>query len=247
MSRHIRWVLLIGLVGLLPLGSEGRAPAPQPFTLMVVPERVNLVMASMDIVDRRPVALVAYRTVSGSDELILHGWTDSEWVRISMQDYEGGYFLTHTPQRIILVEGTEPLPMDLVLASGWGPLVMSVEAARTDEFLNNVGQLFEFNRAEWRWFANRYQLEVEDRTPVSHRVSWYDQMSAARQQPARRVGDTPPVVPVLPAPEPLIDELDEAPAPVPVAAPMLEMDLEEEEVMDEPADLEEPDEMDGIK
>lgn len=206
------WVVLGVVMGLVSVG-QARAPAPQPFTLLVVPEQVNMVQVGFDLVSRRSVALVTYRVSARTGDLVLHGWSGRDWVRIALDDYRDGQFLIRQPDRIILVEGLDDLPMDLVLASGWGPRLMSVAAAEPAEFLNSMGQLFAFTPSEWRWFANRYRLGIEQVGGHEERISWYDQMSAARGQPARRVEEPPPV-PVAPLPVP------EASAPRPVSPPV---------------------------
>lgn len=243
MQHRIYAFLAILCVGsFISLDASGRAPAPSTFSLVVIPERPNLIRVSFDLIAQRPVALVAYRG-SETGESVLHAWTGSQWVQISLDEYRGGNFLIKQPTRIILIGGERLLPIDLVEASNWGPLVMSVDATETDAFLNAMGRLYEFSSAEWRWFARRYNMDIEDVTQERDQISWYDQMTAARQRPPRRQsGDTPPVVPVgaepvrpvrseIPrqpvvqevTPQPVLDEpVSEPaarPAPVPVAEP----------------------------
>ncbi len=207
-----QWIAL-GVCCLMTTISAARAPAPQPFSLLVVPEQMNMVQVGVDLVNNRPVALVTYRISARTGELVLHGWGDGNWVYISLDDYSSGQFLVRQPERIILVEGASNLPMELVLASGWGPRVMSVSATNPADFINAMGQLFSFSSAEWRWFASRYGLEIEQIRDQHAEVSWYDQMSAARRQPARRHAEDPVPVPIAPLPAPVLDadELQERP------------------------------------
>ncbi len=188
-------ILLIGT-----LGVEASGPAPQPFTLLVVPERPNTIQVGFDLLDKRPVALVSYRAGRQADPWVLHAWTGDDWMRMTLDEYENGKFLVRQPDRIILVGDEQTLPIELVLASGWGPLVLNIDTLRTDEFLNDAGRLFEFTRSEWRWFADRYQLTVEDVTPASERISWYDQLSAERERPPPRRAPTAPAPAVTPVP-----------------------------------------------
>lgn len=199
-----QWIGL-GLFCVATTMSLARAPAPQPFSLLVVPEQMNKVQVGVDLTHRRPVALVIYRVSARTGELVLHGWDDGRWVHIPLADYQTGQFLLRQPDRIILMEGAGDLPMDLVLASGWGPRVMSVVATQPADFINAVGQLFEFSSSEWRWFASRYGLEIEQVRDDRAEVSWYDQMSEARRQPPRRQVEEPAPVPVAPLPDPTLE------------------------------------------
>lgn len=181
----------------------GRAPAPQPLTLLVIPERVNLVQVSFDVVDKRPVALVSYRR-NRAGETILHAWTGSRWLPIEMAEYDQGGFLVRQPDRIVLVGDERLLPPAVVTQSQWGPMVLGIGATDTDEFLNQLGRLLEFTPGEWRWFASRYNMAIEDVSPPREHRSWYEQMTEARQLPPRRhIDDLPSVddpVPIKPMP-----------------------------------------------
>lgn len=120
-----------------------------------------------------------------------------------MNEYRGGAFLVRQPDRIILVGDDQLLPVELVDASDWGPMVLSVATTESDDFLNAMGQSFEFTSAEWRWFSRRYNMALEDVTPPSEGVSWYDQMTRTRQLPPRRHDQAVPVLePVEPVAEP---------------------------------------------
>ncbi len=222
MSVFVRWLTLF-VAGLMVVGASARAPAPQPFTLLVIPERINLINISFDLLDKRPVALASYRTDTQGN-LVVHAWTGSQWKLIPMNEYKDGTFLTRRPDRIILVGSDILLPVALVEASDWGPLVLSVEDTDSDGFLNAVGSLFDFSSSEWRWFANRYNMGLENITPASARVSWYDQMTEARQLPPRRHAREEalviePVEPLLIEPRPLLDDgADMVPEPIPLPA-----------------------------
>lgn len=221
-------VVLLGLVPCV----RASAPPPNDLALLVVPERVNLVQAGFELNQLRSIALVTYRTRRQTGEVILHGWTGREWIPVSLQDYATGDFMLRDPVRIILVGDEALLPGELVEASNWGPLVLNVEATQTDEFFNAMGQLFEFSSREWRQVANRHNMQMEDVTPASVRMSWYDQMTAARQQPERRRAPTPEPRPTpVPEPDP---EPEPAPRPQPDPAPAAEPEVADLEPVPEP-------------
>ncbi len=211
-----QWVLTAAVI--LGLGGSvlARSPDARGLSLLVVPERFNIVQVSFDIIDKRPVALVSYRGDAASERPVLHAWTGDQWWPISLEEYAGGHFLVQQPTRIILVGDDRLLPKTLVEASDWGPRVMSIDTTETDELLNAMGRLLAFSRSEWRWFAQRYNMEIEDLTPAREEDSWYDQMTRARQQPPRRHVDDPPLVPLVPVPDKPVADEPEPIAPVPV-------------------------------
>ena len=197
---------------------SARAPEPHDLSLLVIPQRVNLVHAGFELDQLRSVALVTYRTSRHTGELVLHGWTGQEWIPIALENYASGNFLLRNPVRIILVGDEALLPGALVEASNWGPLVLNVETTQTDEFFNAVGRLFEFTSREWRQIARRHNLTVEDVTPASARLSWYDQLTAAQQQPERRRVPPPDRRPP-PAPLPVPTPTPQPTPPPPVFEP----------------------------
>lgn len=203
------------------------APEPHSLTLLVVPQRFNLVQVSFDVIDRRPVALVSYKGDGETEPLVLHAWTGDRWLPIPLADYRGGEFLVQQPARIVLVGDNRLLSEELVRASDWGPLLMSINTVEADEFLNSIGRILEFSSSEWRWFARRYNMEMEDVSPRRDSISWYDQMTRARQQPPRRQLDDPPAVPIVPVPEPA-ELVEPEPEREPAAEP--EVDVEPEPI-----------------
>ncbi len=262
MRKLCSFLALVGLVLGMAGTTSAMSPPPPAKTLLVVPERINTVQVGFDMVNKRPVALVSYRGDGTRQPLTLHAWTDNQWRPLALEDYEGGYFLIRPPARIVLVGDERLLPDPLINASDWGPLLMSIDTTETDELLNSLGRLFEFNRSEWRWFASRYNMDIEDVTPEQEQISWYDQMTRARQTAPRRTIDDPPVTPIVPVPEPAEPlEPEPVPAPEPEPAPTVEDGVpvreavewtDDEDVMpdEEDTDHEEPpadDEMQYIK
>jgi len=126
------------------------------------------------------------------------------------------------PSRIILVGDDATLPPMMVQAAQWGPEVLRVNSNQQDEVLNALGPLFSFTAAEFRWFAHRYNMQIEGQEDArADRRSWYDRMSEQRRPPARRQRGTPitglPVLEVEEAPltrTPAIEPIRMEAAPV---------------------------------
>jgi len=220
--------LLIVFLLLISGGFVSARTQARGLTLLVVPERYNIIQVSFDVISKRPVALVAYRLERSTSALVLHAWTGREWVPVSLADYRTGSFLIMEPSRIILVGDDEHLPEELVKASNWGPIPMSVNTMDPAEMLNALGPLFDFTSSEWRWFSSRYKMQLENVTERQERVSWYDQMTRARRrQTTPPPADIPPAsvvpVPLVAAPArvmetsvvlDVVDSEEQAPVPV---------------------------------
>lgn len=240
-TKRSQWLIAATMVLLLNGGVWARGADRHALSLLVVPERINVVQVSFDIADKRPVALVTYRGDGVREPLMLHAWTGQEWWPISLEEYRDGRFLIRKPVRIILVGGDLLLPEKLVEASDWGPLVLSLETTESDELLNAIGRMLDFTRSEWRWFAQRYNMDIEDQSPLVERESWYDQMTRARQQANRRVIDEPTVAPVVPAREEPVRPPPEPIRPGPVIEPDPAFEFEPVEEIEPEPDVKELD------
>jgi hypothetical protein len=203
---NMRYAGTVALLMTLLSSAYGWAkPAEQGLTLLVVPERYNLIQVSFDVIAKRPVALVSYRVAPDSDEVVLHAWTGNEWVPVTLEDYASGKFLIMKPNRIVLVGDDEHLPEQLVEKSNWGPIPLSINTMDPAEMLNALGPMLAFSASEWRWFASRYKMELENVTAKKERVSWYDQMTRARRRQAPPPTDIPPAD-VVPVPVVIVDD-----------------------------------------
>jgi hypothetical protein len=197
-------------MSLLLLSSAGLAQAPRSsdFTLLVMPERLNLVQVGFDLLDKRPTALVAYRPDPAGLPPVLHVWTGNDWRLLEWEVYRSGSYLLRTPSRVVLVGDDVTFPTRLRQAADWGPQELRIASNQPDEVLNELGPVLGFTAAEYRWFARRYNMQIEGAASTTgERRSWYDRMTEERRPPARRQRGTPLAgLPVL--------EVDSESAPV---------------------------------
>lgn len=222
-----RQILLLLAVGLLLAGAfqAADARAGRGLTMLVVPARYSAIQLGMDLVARYPAVLVSYQGDAASQQPILHAWNGEEWVKVPMEDYASAAFLQTVPARAILV-GDEKLLPEVLSSSvaSWCGDVTVLRSLDTASLVNELSRLFNFKSGEWRWFARRYNLTLEDGNAAARQESWYDRSSYEDEwtpKLKRRSSDAvaePPAAVAEPAPVP-VGEIEE-PAPAPEAAPL---------------------------
>ncbi len=211
----------------LSLAGTGRAA---DLTLLVVPERYNLLQVAFDLIEKRPIILVSYRGDATTPEPGIFAWSGQHWIHVSFDDYRGGEFLRAEPTQVIIIGDAATVPSSLVEASGWGGRVMNVPYMNSDEVLNTLGRTFEFSPREWRWFARRYNMEIEDLHAERSTMSWYDHATEMRR---RQMEGMPTPTRVEPMPKPVTPEPVMEPEPQPMPVPQAV--IQEPEPIDEVA------------
>ncbi len=157
-------------------GAKSFAATAGRVTMLVVPARYSVMQVAFDISQRYPaVVLVSYQGDAQSSAPLLHAWNGKEWIKISVDDYADAKFLQVTPGETLLVGDETLLPP--VLASsivGWCPKVTTLPSIDTATLVNAFAQEFNFSRHDWKWFAKRYNLSLNDENASRRKSSWYD-------------------------------------------------------------------------
>ena len=195
------------------------------YTLIVAPARYAVMQVASDIVQRHPAMLVSYQNDTASAEPLLHAWdtTRQEWTHITLQEFREVSFLQKMPARTVLLGDDNVLPAVIKDAAGWSPEVIRVHSLNAAALVNEFGRLLKWPPAEWKWFAARYNLTLNDESEALRKSSWYDQ-KGPKPQPRggllRRSGPAPveSAAPAAKADEPAPAELLPPPAAVPDAA-----------------------------
>jgi hypothetical protein len=142
-------------------------------TLVVVPRTDESVKLGLDIAGKFPTLLVSYKAGSNG-QISLHGWTGSQWVNVSLEDYAAGNFFRTGPDSALLVMDDENvLPEALVPPVDWCTGVYSISTTETRPLLHLIGQYYDFNYADWKWFAKRYDMDVAAINPEGLNMAWY--------------------------------------------------------------------------
>lgn len=211
----------------------GGAAASDAYTLIVAPARYSVMQVAFDLLNRTPSVLVSYQGEDTTAEPVLHAWNGSEWVFLSMKDYREVNFLQRQPDLAVIIGDDALVPTSLIEATSWAPQVARVRDLKTSAIINEVGHLLGWRSSEWKWFAARYNLSLQDEAEPRRQSSWYDQTGPlpGRPRPLAELSERKqPSAPGEPAPVPVLEEaplvappaevVPEEPAPAPEAEPV---------------------------
>jgi hypothetical protein len=201
---------ILGLFSLLLLAPSGWSMARQEegLTAVVVPAKQHVLQISFDLATQYSVVLISYQEskVAGGDPF-LHAWDRNQWVPVSFADFKSGEFIKITPSRTLVVGETNTAADRLVTAAeSWCPDVYNLPSDTADELVNGYGQIFNFKKSRWKWYASRYGMDMKN---LNQKTSWYDQgprLKTDGQPVPREKNLTPPQVmqPVESRPAPVV-------------------------------------------
>lgn len=171
--KHWTWAVM--MLALLAPARSVPAAQPQPISMLVVPSRYSVLQVAFDVARQFPVVLVAYEGDATTANPQIYAWNGSEWVGVTVPDYQEANFLQLIPSQAILVGDDQLLPPALAEISSWCPRSIRVPALDTATLVNHVGTVLSFSGSDWRWFAARYNLDLEDLNTEQRKMSWYDE------------------------------------------------------------------------
>jgi hypothetical protein len=164
-----------GVVAVLLVCSAvgARAARKDEVTLLIVPREDALVQVGLDIANKYPSLLISYK-LGGKGTLSLHGWTGTQWVNVSQQDFlEGNFFKTGPDSALIIEKGNAPVPEQLIPSEQWCFIVSKITTTQTRPLLHLVGQYYDFSYDDWKWFSKRYNQPLDAINPEGLNVAWY--------------------------------------------------------------------------
>ena len=169
--------MMIGLAALAAAMMAAMAPAAETAKdaiLLVAPARVNVMQVAFDVANRYSTVLVSYQ---GKPEApVLHAWGGYEWHPLSLADYQSGAFLVAYPERVVFLGDDGLLPASLKKVSAWCGETVQFGDLETAGLVNELGRYLPFTPADWRWFAGRYHLTLENQNAeAARKSSWYDE------------------------------------------------------------------------
>lgn len=169
-KRWMNWVGCTVFACGLALSAQARK---EEITLVLVPREDATQQLGLDIANRYPTLLISYR-VAKNGTISLHGWTGTRWVNITPEDYATGSFFKQGPNSALIVEQAgAPVPEKLVPPVDWCTDVAKVTTTQLRPLIHLLGQYFDFNYKDWKWFAQRYRLEVDAINPEGLNMAWY--------------------------------------------------------------------------
>ena len=171
MKNRLSYMLGVALV--VMVSAQSFASRKDEVTLLMVPREDRVQQVGMDIANRYPTLLVSYK-LGANGAVSLHGWSGSQWLTISEQDFKEGKFFRTGPNSALVVEKAGvPVPEWLVPADEWCAEVYKITTTDTRVLLHLVGQYYDFKFKEWEWFARRYGKTVDHINPEGLNVAWY--------------------------------------------------------------------------
>jgi len=143
-------------------------------TLIMVPREDAILQMGMDIANKYPTLLMSYK-LGANDTVSLHGWTGSQWVNVSREDFLAGNFFRKGPDSALIVEQAGGEVQETLLPpSNWCANVAKITTTEMRPLLHLTGQYYDFSFKDWTWFANRYNLELDAINPEGLNVAWFN-------------------------------------------------------------------------
>lgn len=171
-------ILLAGMALAVAAGLGAQATeTAKGVVLLVAPARVNVMQVAFDVANRYSTVMVSYQGKAESPKL--HAWNGMEWLPLSLADYQSGAFLVSYPERVVFLGGDDLLPASLKEVGAWCGETAQFGNLETADLVNDLGRYLPFTPADWRWFAGRYNLTLENQNAAAaeaaRKSSWYDE------------------------------------------------------------------------
>ena len=158
-------------------------------TLIMVPREEVPVRLGMDIANKFPTLLISYK-LGANNAVSLHGWTGTQWVNVSLDDFHQGDFFKNGPHSALVVEKSGiAVPGKMLPPPGWCSNASKITTTEMRPLLHLVGQYYNFSFKDWQWFSKRYNMDMDAINPEGLNVAWYNKrmsehLTASEQQGA---------------------------------------------------------------
>ena len=144
-------------------------------TLVMVPREDVTVQLGMDIANKYPTLLISYK-LGANKTVSLHGWTGSQWVGVGLDDFQSGKFFKKGPDTALVVEKAGiAVPGKMLPSPDWCARAAKITTTEMRPLLHLVGQYYDFSFKDWKWFAKRYDMDMDAINPERLNVAWYHQ------------------------------------------------------------------------
>ncbi|VGO22995.1 hypothetical protein SCARR_05094 [Pontiella sulfatireligans] len=234
--KSIKSIRLFILAAMLLSAVSSFAGRMKEVTLVMVPRDEASLQKGLDLANRYPTLLLSYK-IGARGEVSLHGWAGSEWVNVTPEKYKTGEFFRNGPNSALLIEEPGmPIPESLVPPVDWVESVYKISTTDTRPLLHLIGQYYDFDYKDWKWFANRYGMDMASINPEGLNIAWYHQRldEHLKARPIVGASDLQYWF-VVRIPEPVVFEVFEEPIDVEA----VEESVVEEEMLEEAAAEEE--------
>lgn len=158
-------------------------------TLVMVPREEETIRLGTDIANKYQKTLLISYKLGANNAVSLHGWTGSDWVNVRLEAFQGGEFFKKGPDSALIVEKAGVAVPDTMVPPGdWCASVAKITTTEMRPLLHLVGQYYDFSFKEWKWFANRYSMDVDAINPEGLNVAWYQRRAGEHLKPREQQG-----------------------------------------------------------
>jgi len=132
--------------------------------------------------------LISYK-LGANEAVSLHGWTGTQWVNVSVEDFQAGNFFRTGPDSALVVENAGvAVPGKILPPSDWCASAAKIMTTETRPLLHLVGQYYDFSFKDWQWFSKRYNQDLDAINPEGLNVSWYHKRMSEHMKPGGQQG-----------------------------------------------------------
>ena len=185
---------LLATSGLLAMGTAPlQRPDRHPDILLVIPARYTLVQLAFDLHKLRPITLAAYDNAAPHSTPVLHVWDPDQDDWILTEEPRIRSVLAHRDFAESVVIGADAAwkeTLDAIFREVAPKLRLSDSSPA--QVVNAVNQTQSFRPREWRWLAERHDLEIKDLQEERRR---YGRFGRPGDSPRGRT--SPPTEPTL--------------------------------------------------
>ena len=171
--KHFKWICIVAFILFCAqaVRADGRV-------LLMVPHEEQMIKVGLDFAERHPSLLISYR-LGAQNTAALKGWTGTEWVYVSVANFQSGNFFREGPDEAIIIQANQPFPEGLIPSASWCDDVFKINSNKLRPVIHLVGQALHFRYDDWKWFSKRYDMSIAKLNPTESGIYWYN----------RRLGD----------------------------------------------------------
>jgi hypothetical protein len=143
-------------------------------SVLLVPTKPTAVQVARDMTILGKALMMSYDLDADADAPFLHIWDGEGWRPVPADLFASGGFLKGNASRVVVVgEETDQTAFLIEQALAWCPEVLHMRTTDVTELINRLGKVYGLSNGQWRWIAERYELELENLNRGLPRSNWY--------------------------------------------------------------------------
>lgn len=138
------------------------AATATPQSIIVMPARKRVVQLAFQMSRCKDIGMVTYNNSPALATPLIHVWTGSEWVQITIDEFVQGTFMTGEPKHVFLLGDNTIMPAQMMDAPSWCKDTHKITSLDTAALINQIGKVLKFSSRQWTWLAQENGLSVKD-------------------------------------------------------------------------------------